>query len=243
MNKLREFFTKLDWKLILLPVVLVVSAYTSYLVVISYIHPTAHPHFILLIIFISLGITSLVFVLFLICLTILYAPISSYFFDKYLKTIKQDASAKVAIILGYPNWFLFNGWYKTNFTKYEIRLIFRYLEKMGKSFRIYPHASLEDVEKIMADANIREVFFCGHGDSHAFKLSSDKTVFYCDFKDPKYKKDFVHQVHCGTPDGKERRLIDYVVPKENWAECFYFPKLIYSKDIRRYFEKKIKALG
>lgn len=246
MNKLRDFFSKLDWKLILFPIVFLLSAYASYLVLTLYLRPASHRDFILVLILASVGIalilTSVIFVIFVICLFTLFAPLNNYRFNKYLKTVKQDESARVAIILGYPNWFQFNGWYKINFTKYEIELIFKYLGLQGKTFRVYPRASFEDIEKIMADSNVREVFFCGHGNSHTFKLSTDKTVFYCDFKDPKYKKDLVHQVHCGTIDGKDKRLIDYVVPIENRVECFYFPKLITSWDIRKEFKRRIKVL-
>jgi len=247
MSRLREFFGKLDWKLIVFPVVFLLSGYASYLVLTLYIYPASHPYFILVLVLASFGValilTSVIFVIFIICLLTLFAPLNSYRFNKYLKTVKQDGSARVAIILGYPNWFHFNGWYKINFTKYEIELLFKYLDKQGKTFRIYPRAGFEDVEKIMADANVREVFFCGHGDSHVFKLSTDKTLFYCDFKDPRYKKDFVHQVHCGTMDGKDRRLIDYVVPVENRGECFYFPKLITSRTIRKEFKRRIEVLS
>lgn len=247
MNKMGEGFKELDWKLISLPVVFMLSGYGSYLMLSLYVHPTSHPYLILALVLASIAIafilTSLIFSLFIVCLTTLYAPVNSYFFKKYFETVEQDEAAKVVIILGYPNWFHLKGWYKINFTKHEIELIFKYLGKQGKTFRVYQRASAEDVERVMADANIREVFFCGHGDSHVFKLSTDKTIFYCDFRDPKYKKDFVHQVHCGTEDGKNRRLIDYVVPKDNWPECFYFPKLIRTGDIRREFKRKIEALG
>ncbi len=246
MRKTREFFGKLDWKLILFPIVFLLSAYASYLLLRSYFSPALRPSIIFLMVLASVTIafvlTGLIFAIFILCLLTLFAPINSHFFNKYLKTVKQDASAGVAIILGRPNWFKFKGWYKINFTKREMELIFGYLGKRWLDFRVYPHASFEDIEKIMGDSSIREVFFCGHGDSHTFRLTTDETIFYCDFKGPKYKKDFVHQVHCGTKDGSDRRLIDYVVPEENRGQCFYFPKSITSRDIRKEFERRIERL-
>ena len=247
-NKIKLFLDELDWKLILLPVIFVVSGYCSYLVLETYTHPTAHPHFILLIVLASVAIalilTSLVFTIFMICLITLFAPVNSRRFNKYLKTVAQDPAAKVAIVLGYPNWLKFKGWYKINFTKYEIELIFKYLKMRGETFRIYQRATPEDVMLIMSDPTIQEIFFCGHGDSHVFCLSSDKTIFYCDFKgDLKYKKEFVHQVHCGTKNDADKRLIDYVVPEENRGQCFYFPKSITSRDIRKEFERRIEKLA
>ena len=248
MRKTREFFSKLDWKLILFPIVFLLSAYASYLLLRSYFSPALRPGFIFLMVLASVTmafvLTGLIFAIFILCLLTLFAPINSYFFNKYLKTVRQDASAGVAVILGRPNWFKFKGWYKVNFTKREMELIFKYLGKRGLGFRIYPRASFEDVEEIMGNSSIWEVFFCGHGDSHTFRLTTDETIFYCDFKgDPKYKKEFVHQVHCGTKDGSDRRLIDYVVPEENWDRCFYFPKSITSRDIRKKFEEWIEKLG
>ncbi len=93
----------------------------------------------------------------------------------------------------------------------------------------------------MVDKDIKEVYFVGHGDSHSFKLKGDKVLYYCDFNDPvKYGKEFVHQVHCGTSYGKS--LIDYVVPKENRAKCFFFGKQINSNDIEKEFKRRIRDI-
>jgi hypothetical protein len=69
-------------------------------------------------------------------------------------------------------------------------------------------------------------------------LNTDEYLYYCDFNDSqKYGKSFVHQVHCGTPEGKS--LVQFVVPKENHEACFFFSESINYYDIKREFEKRI----
>lgn len=73
------------------------------------------------------------------------------------------------------------------------------------------------------------------------QINTEDYLYYCDFNDPqKYGKEFIHQIHCGTPDGKS--LIDYVVPKENQNKCFLFRKPINSFDIQKEFKKRTKNL-
>jgi hypothetical protein len=117
------------------------------------------------------------------------------------------------------------------------------MDAKEQDFSFYPDADFNDVEKIMSDKTIKEVYFLGHGDSHSFKLNTDEILYYCDFNDPKYSKEFVHQVHCGTPHGKS--LIDYVVPEKNRNKCFLFRKPIDSLDVKKEFKKKMNefALG
>ena len=128
---------------------------------------------------------------------------------------------------------------KGNYYLLDVKAIIKYLElKRGNDFSFYLNASIDDVYKIMADDNVREVFFVGHGDSHTFVLDNDTEIFYCEFNNEKYKKDFVHQVHCGTKHGKS--LIDYVVPEENKSKCFFFRKEVSSRDIRKWFKAETK---
>jgi len=76
------------------------------------------------------------------------------------------------------------------------------------------------------------------GSSHIFQLSIDEILYYCDFNNPKYKKEFVHQIHCGTTHGKS--LVDYVVPLENRGSCFFFRKPINGFDILKELKRRRK---
>ncbi len=154
----------------------------------------------------------------------------------YLKRFKQNKPAEAVLFLGHPKWSKFEAWVKPNFYKGEVKSIVGYLNEKGQDFSFYPTADFDEVEKIMADRSVKEVYFLGHGNSHAFKLSDDCDIYYCDFNDPKYGKELVHQVHCGTKHGKS--LYEYVVPKENWGDCFLIRKLITSCQIKREFRKK-----
>ena len=180
-------------------------------------------------------------IFFLAPITAVLIPINNYLLKKYLRNFKQNVPAEVAIILGQSDFFKLEAWIKPNFLKSEIGWLVRYLNAKKQDFSFYPKASLEDVEKIMGDKSVKEVYFFGHGDSHTFQLNTDETLYYCEFNNPeKYGKEFVHQVHCGTPDGKS--LIDYVVPKENKSRCFLFRKYIRSLDIEKEFKRRTKDI-
>jgi len=92
------------------------------------------------------------------------------------------------------------------------------------------------LRSIMADKRVKEVFFVGHGASHFFRLKRGELLDYCSFDDAVlYRKEMVHQVHCGTPGGIS--LIERVVPVENRHKCFYFGREINSRDIKAGFQR------
>lgn len=179
-------------------------------------------------------------IFFLAPLTAILIPIENIILKRYLRNFKQNYPAEVVIILGQSNYFKLDAWIKLNFLKSEIEWLVRYLNTRVQEFSFYPQAELKDVKKIMKNRNVKEVYFFGHGNSHTFQLNTDKILYYCDFDDAKYSKEFVHQVHCGTPDGKS--LIDYVVTKKNRPKCFLFRKTINSSDIIKEFKRRIKDL-
>jgi len=166
-------------------------------------------------------------------------PFQNYFSKRYLRAFKQNELAEVVIVLGKSNWFKLESWIKHNYLKSELESLVHSIKADGKDFSFYPDANLVDVEKIMIDKNVKEVYFLGHGSSHTFQLSPDEILYYCDFNDPKYSKEYVHQVHCGTWHGKS--LIDYVVPEKNKTKCFIFRKPINSFDIQKEFKKRERA--
>jgi len=165
-------------------------------------------------------------------------PVMQFFINRYLKQFKQNVPTEVAIILGHGDWTKLEAWVKPNASLGEIKLLVKYLQLKKQDFSFYPRASLEDVERIMADNTIREVYFFGHGSSHVFQLKTDDILYYCEFNNPRYGKDFVHQVHCGTPDGKS--LVDYVVSDSNKSKCFLIRKPITGYRIEKEFKQKIK---
>jgi hypothetical protein len=173
-------------------------------------------------------------------LILILMPIQRLFIKRYLAKFNQNEAAEVVIILGHPNWFMLQGWLKHILMTSDIKSLVEYLEAKKQNFSFYPTASIADVEKIMSDKNIKEVYFFGHGNSHGFELSNDEFLYYCEFNNPKYQKEYVHQVHCGDPDGKS--LVDYVVPEENRDKCFFFRKPINSLFILREFKRRKKEL-
>jgi hypothetical protein len=168
----------------------------------------------------------------------LYIPIEEYKIKKYLKKFKQNTPEEVVLILGHSDWTKLEAWVKPNSSLSEIKIIVELLNKKGQIFSFYPNASLKDVEEIMSNNEIKEVYLLGHGSSHIFQLGTDDILYYCEFNNSKYGKEFVHQVHCGTPDGKS--LVDYVIPEENKKGCFLIRKPITGITIEKEFKKKIQ---
>ncbi|MCX6796630.1 MAG: hypothetical protein NTW06_03990 [Candidatus Falkowbacteria bacterium] len=168
----------------------------------------------------------------------IYLPIQNYLLKRYLKQFKENVPAEVVVVLGRYNWYMLEAWIKPNFFKREIKALVKLLQKNGQNFSFYSDANFKDVGKIMGDKSIKEVYFFGHGDSHTFQLNTDEILYYCEFNNSKYEKEFVHHVHCGTIDGKS--LIDYVVPEKNRAKCFLFRKTITGEDIVQEFKRRTK---
>jgi len=167
--------------------------------------------------------------------------INNFQLRRYFKNFSKNSPLHTVIVLGHSNWLRFRAWTRPNFFLYEIKSMVEYLEKMGNEFSFYPNASIKDVHDIMSNKGVKEVYFFGHGDSHTFCLGTDELLYYCDFNKNDHSKDFVHQVHCGTPDGTS--LIDYVVPEENKNKCFFFRKEINGPQIVKEFKKRTDQLS
>jgi hypothetical protein len=181
-------------------------------------------------------------------LTFFFAPIfllmwiwQHFSVKRYLRKnkFKINIPAETVVILGHSNWFLLEGWLKPIFFVSEIKQLVKTMRVENRNFSFYPNASLTEVEKIMSDIDITEVYFLGHGSSHEFQLGTDEILYYCDFNDQKYIKQFVHQVHCGDKYGKS--LIDYVVPEENRARCFFFREPINGPTVIKELKKREEA--
>lgn len=165
---------------------------------------------------------------------------SLFFIRRYLKKFKQNTPEEVVIVMGHSDWTKLEGWIKPNSFLSEIKALVKYLQTKKQNFSFYTHANLKDVETIMRDKSIKEVYFLGHGSSHVFQLNTDEILYYCEFNNPVYGKEFVHQVHCGTSDGKS--LSDYVVSEENRSGCFLVRKSVTGPFIEKQFKNMTKNL-
>lgn len=170
----------------------------------------------------------------------IYIPIEQWRIRMFLKNFKQNTAVEVAVLLGHSDWTKLEAWVKPNFSLKELKSLTKYFESRNQDFSFYPAANFKDVEGIMADKAVKEVCFFGHGSSHVFQLCTDDILYYCEFNNPIYGKAFVHQVHCGTPDGKS--LVDYVVPEKNKSGCFLIRKPITGHRIIKEFKKKTKQI-
>lgn len=179
-------------------------------------------------------------------LFILIAPVTPplLFLDgirlkSFLKGHKVNQRTETVVVLAHSDWRKLDGWLNPNFFTGEVRKLAALLGKAGRDFSFQVMATPEDVERVMADPAVREVYFYGHGSSHMFKLDTNNIIYYCDFADGKYAKEFAHQLHCGTEHGKS--LIDYVVPEENRASCFLVRKPVTAIDIGKELDRRVLA--
>lgn len=171
---------------------------------------------------------------------VIFYPLNSLQTNKFLKKVPLNTPCHTVVVLAHSNWRKLEAWIKPNFIVSEIKLLHEYLIKKGDDFSFYPKAALEDVDMIMSNHAIKDVYFYGHGTSHVFQLGTGEILYYCEFNNGKYKKDFVHQMHCGTEDGKS--LVDYVVPEQNKKQCFWVKNSITGLYIEKVIKKKIKEL-
>ena len=171
---------------------------------------------------------------------IIVYPIQSIIIKRYLKRFSTNIPKETVVVLAHSNWRKLEAWVKPNYFCSEIKFLAKYLKKKGSNFSFYTQASLEDVNEIMSDNSIKEVYFYGHGSSHVFQLGTDEILYYCEFSNGKYSKEFVHQMHCGTEDGKS--LVDYVVPEKNKNQCFLIRKSITALTIEQVLKKKMKEM-
>ena len=90
---------------------------------------------------------------------------------RYLKkqNFKQNVPAETVVFLGHSNWFLLDGWLTPIFFLSEIKQLVATMKAEKRDFSFYPNAHIADVENIMSDKNITEVYFYGHGSTHAFR--------------------------------------------------------------------------
>lgn len=163
-------------------------------------------------------------------------PVSHLRSTRYVKRFKNNVATEVVVVLGHSDWHKFISWIKPNYFTDELRALVDLLTAKKQDFSFFTEATEKDVNNLMKNPSVKEIYFFGHGDSHVFCLGTDELLFYCEFKGEQFKKEFVHQVHCGTKDGKS--LIEYVVPKENRLDCFFFRKEINGPSIIKEFRRR-----
>lgn len=165
-------------------------------------------------------------------------PVEQYFIKRFIKKYSQNTPVEVAVILGHSDWSKLEAWVKPNAFLSEIKLLVQLLTIKKQNFSFYPNATPADVEGVMRDETIQEVYLLGHGSSHSFQLRTDDILYYCEFNHPQYKKKFVHQIHCGTKSGKS--LVDYVVPNKNKSGCFFIREEITVARVEKELKKRIE---
>lgn len=236
-NRIRKS-DEIEWKLIVFLFyfifLILTIAITKNLIFVLYLH-------IALILIFSLYRFGIDFLYVLISpLFVIIYPLNLFQTNRFFKKVPLNKPCHTVVVLAHSNWRRLDAWIKPNFNVGEIKLLYKYLKKKGDDFSFYPKATLKDTNKIMSNKNIKEVYFYGHGTSHLFQLGTDELLYYCEFSNGKYKKEYIHQMHCGTEDGKS--LIDYVVPKNNKKECFWVKKSITGPYIEKVLRKKIKEI-
>lgn len=154
--------------------------------------------------------------------------------------VKQNVHSRTVVLATNFKWYEIDYYLNTSPTHNDVKELVKYLVQSKKDFSFYLKPSRKDIEDVMSDKKVREVYFLGHGNSWKFQINTMDLLKYKEFDDKKYYKDFVHQVHCGTKYGKPLRC--YVVPKKNWKKCFFVREKIAEKYIVEYFRNKTLSL-
>lgn len=148
----------------------------------------------------------------------------------------KNIPAETVIVIGKNEYLKPSFWIAPNYDTGLLTMV-NYLRMRGKPFSIYYEASRKTLDDIMADEKIRTVLLVGHGRRHGFGIDKSTVVDYCSYSSPKYRKDFVYQIHCNQ--GKGTSLVEYVVPKENQQDCIPEHGYMTNLSINRMFVDKI----
>lgn len=154
------------------------------------------------------------------------------------RNVRQNTPSPATVILGYADWSCLEAWIKPNNAPADIKALIPLLKARGRDFSFYAHASKDDVFSLMGDKSVMEVYFVSHGHTSGFMLNNETMIDYEDFSDGKYRKEYAHQIHCGSGEG--RSLIEIVVPEANRGECICFKSLTTSNAIVRELRKRTK---
>lgn len=154
----------------------------------------------------------------------------------YLRNIKKNTPSETVIVTGKSEYKSPSFWFNPN---YDLDLIFllEYLKLKKEDFSIYKNVDIKTLDKVMSNNNIRTVYIVGHGRRHGFVIDANTTLDYCRYNDPKYKKNFVYQIHCNSQKGTS--LVEYVVDEKNREECLPEHGYISNFTINQMFIDKI----
>jgi hypothetical protein len=142
--------------------------------------------------------------------------ITEFFLRRRLSHTLKNVPAETVVVIGKNNYSKPSFWVSPNYDT-DLLLIVKYLRMLGKPFSIYYDTSVETLDAIMANEKIRTVYLIGHGRRHGYAIDGNTVVDYCRYNNPKFKKDYVYQIHCNH--GRGTSIVEYVVPNENQNEC------------------------
>ena len=154
----------------------------------------------------------------------------------YLRKIKKNTPSRTVVVIGKCEYKSPKFWFSPNYES-DLLFLIKYLKLKNENFSIYKNVDVKALDEIMSNKDIRTVYLVGHGRRHSFAIDSKTLVDYCRYDNPKFKKDFVYQVHCNQ--GKGKSLVEYVVSKNNRKECLPEHGYVSNMTITRMFVDKI----
>lgn len=154
----------------------------------------------------------------------------------YLRKIKKNVPSNIVIVTGKSEYKSPSFWFSPNYDL-DIVYLVKYLKLKNEEFSIYENVDIDTLDKIMYNKNIKTIYLVGHGRRHGFAIDSNTVVDYCRYNDPKYKKDYVYQIHCNPQKGTS--LVEYIVDEKNRKECLPEHGYISNFGINQMFIDKI----
>ena len=154
----------------------------------------------------------------------------------YLSKIKKNTPSKTVIVTGKSDYKSLSFWFSPNYGL-DIIYLLKFLKLKGEDFSFYKNVDIKTFDEIMSNTKITTVYIVGHGRRHGFAIDAETAVDYCRYNDPKYKKNYVYQIHCNQQKGTS--LVEYVVDEKNKAECLPEHGYFSNFGINRMFIDKI----
>ena len=107
----------------------------------------------------------------------------------YLWSVPKNKISETVIVIGKNEYFKPGFWLKPNYDT-DLLLITKYLRLCGENFSIFKNVTLEKLDEIMQNKEIKTVYLVGHGRRHGFVLNAKTVADYCRYDHKKYSKYF-----------------------------------------------------
>jgi hypothetical protein len=150
---------------------------------------------------------------------------NSYYIKKYKKSNNFEKTNKhVAIILVTAYIKRYDLIHLLPFYGSGIFFLIKKLKNNDINYKVYDHADLKTLKKLVYNKNCYGIYIIGHGRRGCIKISKKEVYVYSNFKNAP-KKEFIVQLHCN--DGWRKSLGDYIAFDKNKSSVENFKRNLF----------------